>query len=107
MDFTLIFGRLGLMEYICMWIFKVGKFEYIDIWQVLSKKNWQVVKNIYDCWKYMYMDLYVLKIWLLAGCGSIYVENMIVARCKDSIENMTIGIFVEFEKKKMIVGKKW
>ena len=22
-----------------MWIFKVGKFEYIDIWQVLSKKN--------------------------------------------------------------------
>ena len=22
-----------------MWIFKVGKFEYIDIWQVLSKKK--------------------------------------------------------------------
>ena len=22
-----------------MWIFKVGKFEYIDIWPVLSKKN--------------------------------------------------------------------
>ena len=55
----------------------------------------------------MYMDLYMLKIWLLAGCGSIYVENMIVAGCKDSIENMTIGIFVEFEKKKMIFGKKW
>ena len=48
----------------------------------------------------MYVDLYMLKIWLLAGCGSIYVENMIVAGCKDSIENMTIGIFVEFEKKK-------
>ena len=50
-----------------MWIFKVGKFEYIDICQVLSKKKkkyiyiyiWETVENI---------------------CGSIYVENMIVGR---------------------------
>ena len=39
MDFTLIFGRLGLMEYICMWIFEVYKFEKIDIWHVLSIKK--------------------------------------------------------------------
>ena len=48
-----------------MWIFKVGKFEYIDICQVLSKNIyiyiyiWETVENI---------------------CGSIYVENMIVGR---------------------------
>ena len=51
----------GLMEYICMWIFKVGKFEYIDIWQVLSKKknlagcwnSWKEIekKNLAGCWK--------------------------------------------------------
>lgn len=57
---TLIFDRMhlkicmwilhqyltGLMEYICMWIFKVDKFEYVDIWQVLyqKKKNWQLLK---------------------------------------------------------------
>ena len=30
-----------------MWIFKVGKFEYIGIWQVLSqKKKWQVVEIV-------------------------------------------------------------
>ena len=32
-----------------MWIFKIGKFEYIDIWQVFSKKkkkNWQVVEIV-------------------------------------------------------------
>ena len=39
MDFTLIFGRLGLMEYMCMWIFEVYKFEKIDIWHVLSIKK--------------------------------------------------------------------
>ena len=71
----------GLIEYVCMWILKVGKFEYIDIWLVLSlKKNWQVFENIYVCWKYMYVDLYMLKIWLLAGRGSIYVENITVGR---------------------------
>ena len=51
LDFTLIFGRLGLMEYICMWIFEVYKFEKIYIWHVLSqkkKKKWQVVWN--NCW---------------------------------------------------------
>ena len=39
LDFTLIFGRLGLMEYICMWTFEVYKFEKIYIWHVLSKKK--------------------------------------------------------------------
>ena len=31
-----------------MCIFKVGKFEYIDIWHVLSqkKKKWQVVEIV-------------------------------------------------------------
>ena len=30
-----------------MWIFKVGKFKYINIWHVLSqKKNWQVVEIV-------------------------------------------------------------
>ena len=31
-----------------MWIFKIGKFEYIDIWQVFSikKKNWHVVEIV-------------------------------------------------------------
>ena len=65
---------VALMEYIFMWIFKIGKFEYIDIWQVLKKK-----KKV-SCWKYMYVDLYMLKIWLLAGCRSIYVENITVGR---------------------------
>ena len=44
-----------------MWIFKIGKFKYIDILQVLSpkkKKNGRLLK------------IYV--------CGSIYVENMTV-----------------------------
>ena len=73
---------------------------YIDIWQVwwniyvcgflklaslstlifdrffLQKKK----KKMAGCWKYMYVDLYMLKIWLLAGCGSIYVENMTIGR---------------------------
>ena len=38
------------------------------------------------CWKYTYVDLYMLKISPLAGC-------------KGSIENVTVGIVVEFEKK--------
>ena len=32
-----------------MWIFKIGKFKYINIWHVLSqkkKKNWQVVEIV-------------------------------------------------------------
>ena len=33
------------MEYICIWIFKVYKFEYIDIWHVLSKKKLQVLSK--------------------------------------------------------------
>ena len=45
-----------------MWIFKVGKFEYIDIWQVLSPKK---------------KKGRLLKIYV---CGSIYVENMTVGR---------------------------
>ena len=71
--------------------------------QVLSQKkkknnnnnNWQVVENIcmwiYICWKcdcWQDVDLYMLKIWPLA-------------RCKVSIENVTVGIVVEFEKKKI------
>ena len=99
----------GLMEYICMWIFKVGKFEYIDIWQVLSQKKkkkigrllkiYMTVENIciwiYMCWKYdcwQDVDLYILKIWPLAGCKSF-------------IENVTIGIVIEFEKKKNILER--
>ena len=44
-----------------MWIFKVGKFEYIDIWQVLSKKKKgrlfgivvEFEKEKKNCWKEM------------------------------------------------------
>ena len=44
-----------------MWIFKVGKFEYIDIWQVLSKKKKgrlfgivvEFEKEKKKCWKEM------------------------------------------------------
>ena len=60
----------GLMEYICMWIFKVGKFEYIDIWQVLSQKK---KKKLVGCWKYIWL----LKIYVY---GFICVENMTVGR---------------------------
>ena len=85
---------VALMKYIFMWIFKVGKFEYIDIWQVLKKKK-----------KGKLLKIYV--------CESIYVENMTVGRMwiyicwkynrwqdAKTIENVTIEIVVEFEKKK-------
>ena len=58
------------MEYICMWIFKVGKFEYIDIWQVLSKKK-------------------------IAGCWNSWKE--IKKKKTGWLLRMTVGI-VEFEK---------
>ena len=54
-----------------MWIFKVGKFEYIYICQVLSQKK-KKKKKIYI---YIYMWETVENI-----CGFIYVENMIVGR---------------------------
>ena len=57
------------MEYVCMWIFKVGKFEYIDICQVLSQKKKKK--------KYIY--IYILET-AENICESIYVENMIVGR---------------------------
>ena len=72
-----------------------------------NNNNWQVVENIYDCWKYMYVDLYMLKMWLLAGCGSIYIENMTVSRMQklyrkcDHWNSCWI-----WKKKKKTIGKK-
>ena len=51
-----------------------------------KKKICQVVENIYGYWKNMYVDLYMWEIWPLA-------------RCKCSIENVIVGMVVEFEKK--------
>ena len=51
-----------------------------------SKKK----KKMAGYWKYMYVDLYMLKIWLLTWC-------------KGSIENVTVGVVVEFEKKKKMI----
>ena len=62
-------------------------------------KIYMIVENIcmwiYICWKYdcwQDVDLYMLKIWSLA-------------RCKGSIENVTVGIVVEFEKKKRLLER--
>ena len=49
-DFTLIFDKFdGIYIYIYMWIFKVGKFKYINIWQVLSQKKEKKEKKKAGC----------------------------------------------------------
>ena len=51
----LIFGKFYIYKfdviyiYIYMWIFKVGKFKYINIWQVLSQKKEKKEKKKAGC----------------------------------------------------------
>ena len=102
----------SLTEYICMWIFKIGKFEYIDIWQVFSKKE----KKLAGCWNSwkeiekknasinMYVDFYI-DIWQV--WWNIYVCGFL------KLANLSTLIFDRFFLKKKknwqvveIVGKK-
>ena len=102
----------SLTEYICMWIFKIGKFEYIDIWQVFSIKK----KKLARCWNSwkeiekknasinMYVDFYI-DIWQV--WWNIYVCGFL------KLANLSTLIFDRFFLKKKknwqvveIVGKK-